>query len=557
MAGGSLHQVMGVFKEGARNAQLVRLESAWMAFNGTMWGAWLALIVWAFLHGGAAASSLMVVVQLAPCAILAPLLGALPDRFRPGRVLFFAYLAMAASTAALAGAIAAGAPVWVVYALAPSLTLAASVPRPAQAALLPAIVRTPAELTAGNVLAGWMEALSVMIAPAVTGALIGVGGPALGLGALAALAVCGAVLVVGAPGPRPLGAGAHEGRPSIIGEVRDGIGAVAHDRAARILVLVLGSQFILIGALDIIYVVLAMSVLGMGESGSGYLTSAFGLGGLIGAGLTALLIARRRIAPALVGSLVVVAISLGALGLYPTVVSAFALLAVAGISRTALDVTGRILLQRSVAPGLIAKVFGLLESLMDVGLLLGAILVPVLVGASGAEAALIGLGILFAVIAVATLRGLWSVDAAATVPLVEINLLHTIPLFAPLPPQALEGLARALVPRHAPAGETLVLEGDFGGDYFAVAGGEVTVTHAGREVARLGRGEGFGEIALLHDVPRAATVTAVTAVDLFSLAKEPFIATLTQQEAAAELAAGVVAERLAGLRAAEGAVVET
>ena len=241
--------------------------------------------------------------------------------------------------------------------------------------------------------------------------------------------------------------------------------------AVRTLVGVVGSQYILVGALDVLYVVLAITTLGMGESGAGYLNAAFGAGGVIGVAVTAALVARRRLAPALIAGIVTAALALGLLGLFPTVAGAFVLLAVAGVSRSVFDVTGRILLQRAAPPQVLGQVFALLESLMCIGLAFGAIFVPALVGLSGAPAALIGTAVLLLVIVAVVWKRLRSIDGAADVPQVQIQLLRLVPIFAPLPAPELEGLARALEPVHVAAGTTVIREGEAGDRFYAIATG--------------------------------------------------------------------------------------
>ena len=379
---GRLRSTLGVFGTAFRNRSLLLVELAWLAFNSAEWGVWLTLMVWAYTYGGAAAASLIVIVQLVPSIFISPYLGAITDRARAGRVLFIGLLIMGVSMAGLAAAMALDAPPVLIYVLAPVMNLALSVPRPAQAALLPGIVRTPLELTAANVVSSWMENASVLIAPALTGVLLGVGGPGLATAALAACTLVGAFLVIGIPGPRPM---AERGEGvSMTAEVRSSVAAVWRVPAVRTLVGVVGSQYILVGALDVLYVVLAITTLGMGESGAGYLNAAFGAGGVIGVAVTAALVARRRLAPALVAGIITAALALGLLGLFPTVAGAFVLLAVSGVSRSVFDVTGRILLQRAAPPQVLGQVFALLESLMGVGLTFGAIFVPALVGLSGA-----------------------------------------------------------------------------------------------------------------------------------------------------------------------------
>ena len=475
-----LRSTLGVFGTAFRNRSLLLVELAWLAFNSAEWGVWLALTVWAYTNGGAMAVSLIILVQLVPSIFIAPYLGAITDRARAGRVLFIGLLVMGVSMAAVAAAIALDAPPWLVYVLAPIMNLALSVPRPAQAALLPGVVRTPLELTAANVVSSWMENASVLLAPALTGVLLGVGGPALAAAVLAACTLAGALLLIGIPGPRPM---AERGEGvSLTAEVKQSVAAVWRVPAVRTLVGVVGAQYILVGALDVLYVVLAITTLGMGESGAGYLNAAFGAGGVIGVAVTAALVARRRLAPALIAGIVTAALALGLLGIFPTVAGAFVLLAVAGVSRSVFDVTGRILLQRAAPPDVLGQVFALLESLMGVGLAFGAIFVPALVGLSGAPAALIGTAVLLLVIVAVVWKRLRSIDDVADVPQVQIQLLRLIPIFAPLPAPELEGLARALEPLHVAAGTTVIREGEAGDRFYAIATGELQVTKNGHDV---------------------------------------------------------------------------
>jgi MFS family permease len=540
--------VAAVFATTMRNRALLRLELAWAAYNGAEWAVYVALLVYAYGIGGATASGLMALVQLIPCIFLAPYLGALTDRRRPGRVLLAAYVLQGTAMAGAAAAMALGAPAAVVFGLAVLINIGITIPRPAQAALLPSVVRAPVELTAANVVSSWMDNGSALVAPALGGLLIALGGPQLSIAVLAVLAFGAAALVWPVPGPPPI---AESGGGSLTRQVLHGFKVVWAQKDIRVLVGVLGAQYIFVGALDVLYVVLAISVLGLGQQGAGYLNSAFGAGALVGSMLAALLVARRRLGPALVAGMVTAGLALGALGVFPSVVGAFALLALAGVGRAVMDVTGRILLQRAASPEVLANVFAVLESLMQAGLAIGATLVPVLVGLSGARAALVGTGVVFILIMAVTWRGLRSVDSAADVPHVEIRLLQSIPLFSRLPAPKLEGLARALRPTGYSAGQTVMCEGEPGEFYCAVARGEVEVAHAGQVVAHLTRGEGFGEIALLEDVPRTATVTATEQTEVYCLEKEPFILALTGHAAARTMADGVVARRRDELRLAE------
>jgi CRP-like cAMP-binding protein len=117
-----------------------------------------------------------------------------------------------------------------------------------------------------------------------------------------------------------------------------------------------------------------------------------------------------------------------------------------------------------------------------------------------------------------------------------------MPLFAPLDPATLESLARSLVPVEVADGQTVVREGEPGDRFYVVASGLVRVERQGVIVNTIGRGDGFGEIALLRDVPRTASCIASGDVLLYALDKHAFLASLSHPAVNAE------AERLATAR---------
>lgn len=208
--------------------------------------------------------------------------------------------------------------------------------------------------------------------------------------------------------------------------------------------------------------------------------------------------------------------------------------------------TGRTLLQRTAPANLFARVFGLLESLSMVGLAVGSLLVPLLVAVGGAEAALIGVGALLPLAAALVGTSIRHLDDRADVPVVQIGLLRSLPMFAPLPAPELEGVARSLVPVEVAEGAVVVAQGDAGDRFYVVADGEIEVTEDGRAVRSLQRGDAFGEIALLHDVPRTATCTATATTHLYALERDDFLAVVTGHARAADEAHQLAAERLSG-----------
>ena len=253
------------------NPLLRRVELAFAAFNAGEWGVWIALLVFAYAHGGATTAGLVALAQLLPAGIFAPLAATLGDRYRPARVLTVGYAAQGVALAATAVA-----------------ATAVTITRPAQAALLPALARTPDELTATNVVSGWIESVSVLAPPAAAGLLLAWSGPGAVFAVMAVLVLGGAALVAGIRGPEPAAPSAsHTG---VLDETVDGLRLLAREPGSRLLVAVLGAQYLVIGALDVLFVVLAVSVLGLGGSGAGYLNAAFGAGGVVGIAATAALV---------------------------------------------------------------------------------------------------------------------------------------------------------------------------------------------------------------------------------------------------------------------------
>jgi hypothetical protein len=190
----------------------------------------------------------------------------------------------------------------------------------------------------------------------------------------------------------------------------------------------------------------------------------------------------------------------------------------------------------------LARVFGVLEGLEMAAVALGSLVAPLLVAVGGGRVAILGAGLILPALALLGGRRLFALDASAHVPIVEISLLRSMRMFAALPPPELEGLARRLEPVSASPNEAVVSQGEEGDRYYAIAEGTVEVLDNGARTRTMTRGEGFGEIALLYEVPRTATVRALTEVRLFALEKEPFIEVVTGHPGAAGAAAAIARE---------------
>lgn len=520
-----------------RNRDLRRVELAFVGFNAAEWGVWIALLVYAYERGGATTAGVVAVVQLVPAAIFAPVAASFGDRHRPTHVLTAGYVAQSAAMGATGAVLLAGGPPVLAYALAAVAATAVTVTRPAQAVLTPSLARTPEELTAANVVSGWIESVAVLVAPALAGVLLGAGGAGTVFVVMAAAALFSALLVASVPGPAPLV------REASGDGLREGLRVVAREPGPRALVWLLTVEAFAIGALDVLYVVLAVGILGAPGGTAGYLNAAFGAGGVIGVGVTIALVGRRRLAPALLAGLALWAVSLAFVAAVGSTAGAVALLAAAGVGRTLLDVSGRTLLQRIARPDALARVFGLLEGVTMTGLAVGSIAAAGFVALAGNRGAFVCFAVLLPLCALLVLRGVLSADAMS-LPVVELARLRALPIFAPLAAPTLEGLARCLEPVAATAGTAIVREGERGNLFYVVADGALDVTQGGRHAAALARGDCFGEIALLRDVPRTATVTARTDVRLDALDKVSFVAAVTGHDPSARAADELVRGRL-------------
>jgi MFS family permease len=527
-------RIPSVFATVFRNPELRRVQAAFAGFNGAEWGVWIAMLVFAYRRGGATEAGIVAFVQLVPAAAFAPFAAGLADRHRPARVLTGGYVAQAAAMGATAAALFGGAPAPVAYALAALAATSVTVTRPAQAALLPGLARSAEELTATNVVSGWIESAAMLAAPAATGLILAVTSPAAVFAVMAGVVLVGAAVVAPIAGP-PAAA--------LSGADEEPVAAVLA-QAPALLVGLLGAQYVLVGALDVLFVVLALGVLDLGGSGAGYLNAAFGLGGTVGVVATVALVGRKRLAPAVAAGLAAFSLAFVLIGIWPTTAGTFLLIVVAGAGRSLLDVGGRTLLQRMVPSNVLARIFGVLEGLAMAALAVGSLLVPALVALGGARTACIVLGALLPVGAFFWGRRLLALDRRADVPVVEISLLRSLSIFAPLGVPEIESLARSLEHVEVEPRAAVIRAGDRGDRFYAIADGTVEVRRDGRPVGTLTRGDGFGEIALLRDVPRTADVVALTRTLLYALAKPDFVAAVTGHPAAAAESERLVRERL-------------
>jgi predicted MFS family arabinose efflux permease len=525
------------------NRQLRKLQLAFVGSVTGEWGFLVALAVYADRHGGAKAVSAVLVIRWVASALTAPWLAYFADRYRRERVMLAADLSRVAAMAGMAAAAFTDSSPAIIFALAGFVAVASKTFRPAQAALLPLLAETPEELTAANVSSTAIESVGSFLGPALGGLLLAAASVGWVFVADALTLVWSALFVV------QLRSRAEEPargeRAGTFREIMAGFSALGAERDARVIVFLYFCQTVVAGALRVLIVVTALDLLDIGNSGLGFLNAALGVGGLIGVGLTFALIGRKRLASDFGLGLVLIGAGLGLIGVWPTVLGAIVLIGVFGIGNTLVDVSGVTLLQRAVRDEVLGRVFGALQSILVLGLAAGALIVPGLLELIGTRASLIVVGGLLPVLAVLLWRRLAVIDARAHVPLERIELLRANPIFAPLPPATVEHLAVKLVARPVAAGETVFRQGDSGDLFYVVEDGRCEIAIDGEKVADAWPGEAFGEIALLRNIPRTATVTAIEDTKLLGLERDDFIAAVTGHAPSREAADAMIGSRLA------------
>ncbi len=527
-----------------RNADMRRLQLAWL---GSILGSgayYVALAVYAYAHGGAGAVALVGVLQMIPAAIAAPFTAGLADRFPRRLVMVGADTARAALMIAIAATIGAGGSSWVVYAILTVSSIAGTPFRPAQAALLPTLAQTPAELTAANVTSSTFESVGYFAGPAIGGFLLAATNAETVFALNAVSFVWSALLVMGVRATEPVASRepSEDGQPAGGGGgALAGFRTMRGSRDAKLLVTLYAGQTLVAGALGVFVVVTALELLHGSARTVGTLEAAIGAGGLIGGVVAVALAARQRLAADLAFGLALFGAPFLAIAAWPRLAPAIAGLVILGIGNSLVDISAITLLQRIVPDEVLGRVLGLVQGLLLGSLGIGAALAPLLIHAFGARTALVATGVFLPALALAALPLLAKLDAPEPA---SVDLLRGVEILAPLAPATLDRLARSLIEVRIAAGTEIIRKGDPGDRFYVIEDGEVEV-----EGKVLARGSSFGEIALLRDVPRTATVTARTEVLLRALERSDFLRAVTEHAASTSAADAIIARRLGDLRA--------
>ena len=500
----------------------------------------VALSVVAFRAGGVTALGLVTAVRMAVAAVVTPFLATMADRVRRERVLTGIGLVRGVALAGAAAVTWGGGPVAATYACAVVATLAMALYRPAHSALLPALARSPRDLTAANAVRGLLDSLATFGGPAVAAALLLVAEPGSVFAVCAAASLLGGLVVLALPYDPPPRAVASPRSPGR--EVVEGFRTIAGDRTL-LLVTGLGlAQTLVRGCLTVFAVVVALDLLDTGDTGVAVLNSAVGAGGVVGSLAAFALVRRGGLATWFGVGVALFGAPLVLLGLPAGQAVAIVLLGLVGVGNALIDVTGFTILARLTDEAVLARMFAGFEAVLTLGVALGGAAAPLLVSLLGVRPAIVAVGLVTPLAVVASRPALRRLDDRLRVRDADIGVLRAVPMLSALPATTIEQLAAGLTRAEYPAGAVVVEQGARGDRFYVIESGSAEVLRQHRVVNVLGAGDGFGEVALLGDTARTAGVRAGArgALGVAVLERSAFLTAVTQYPVSATLGRSAV-----------------
>lgn len=497
----------------------------------------VAVSAYLYSQGGAGPVAAYGVIRALAAAVGVPTITTATGRLGHGGLLRILGCVAAVASVGMSLMMFATGPVSVVLILAGIGGLAIGAFRPICSSLMPSLVNTPEELVACNAATGLLDATSTLVGPLLAGGLLGLVGPDWAVVVTALILAVTAAMSGTIPVPTAMPPVVEDRSPL------DALRMFVRTPQTRTLGVLGMLQTLVRGAMNVIAVVLAIDLMGVGEAGVGVLFAALGIGGLIGLPLTVSVVGRQRLYRSFGIGLVLFGAPLVLTGALPVFGFALLLFGIIGIGNVFLDVSAYSALPRAVPDHMLPRILGILEAAYQIGMALGAAIAGVLLAQLDTRLTLVIVGLLLPICALVTARQLRSFDKQLGSRDAEVDLLRGQPLFEPLPMPILDNLATRLEPAEFLPGEVIMAEGDKGDRYVLIVDGTVTISKGGTNVASLEGGEAFGEIALIRNTPRTATATAATGVVARTLDYNAFLAALGCDPRARQAAETVADDR--------------
>ena len=529
------------------NPDLRRIQ---LAFLGSTLGDWAlstALLVFAYQQGGATLVGIWGGVRFLVMAVAAPLGGTIADRMSRRTFMLVNDGTRLVLVVAAAVCVSAGTPAAVVLALGLLVGVVGSSFHAAQSGLTPELAEGPQQLTASNATTEILESIGLFVGPALGGLLLGFFALEWvvlfdGLTFVWSMALVYGVRRVSETAEVDEGSDAHD-QVSFLREMSEGFGELVKDADMRSFTGLIALNGLLNGALTVLLVLTAVDAFGS-AAGVGYFNATIGAGTVVGGFVMLARAGRVRLGRAMVVGVLGWSLPLVAMGVAPASVAlVLAALLVLGIADPLINVGFGTIPQRVVDERLLSRVFGALESVLVVFIALGSFAVPLLLRVTSLSATLIGVGLVTAVLTGCCALRMGHLDARLAPP-AQLPLIRSLPLFASLGPAVQETLARRLQGIQSAPGDVIVEQGAASDRFFIIEDGRVEVTRDGRLLREEGPGDVFGEIGLLRDVPRTATVTALSHTSLQTLSREDFLEAVTEDQGARSAAEDLVARRM-------------
>ena len=546
---------LALMKENAvtvwRNRDVRRLQ---LAFVGSEIGSWayaMAIMVWAYDVGGAALVGTWAGVRSLLGAVGAPIGGAIADRWSRRAYMLAVDAICAVLVLFTAAAIILDLGLWAVLVPATLSSIVGVTFRPAQAGLLPRLVDNPKQLTSANATAEIIDSTAQWVGPALAGILLGLVGivPVIllqAVGFLWSLLLVSRVASDRKVAPEQSEAGEPQedtdDEESFLKESVGGFRAILGDRDLSALTGLLAVNGVLAGVLMVLLVLVAAEMVG-DPNAVGLLSAVLGIATFVGGFVILMIAGRVRLGRLMVIGVLGWCIPLIVLGLVPGLVVVVLALVVIGLCDPLINVGFGTIPPRLVPDRLLSRVFAAIESMFIGAAALGAFITPVLVSWLGLEQAVIALGLVGVVITLVCSVRVPHLDKWLGEPR-GLELLARSPLFAPLSTVVREQIAHKLEPTAAEAGDVILTKGGVSDLLYLIESGEVEVSDDGVVLARLGADDVVGEIGLIRDVPRTATVTALTDTSLLMLGRDDFLDVVAGDDAVSSVAADLVAMRL-------------